>query len=61
MLGITNQANYADNFNGSFDPVKLLRSSSGNGGTGFLVSLFSEGAIITSFIGFVLGKKKMLL
>ena len=37
------------------DPVQLLRSGGAGEITGALVSLFSEAAIITSFIGFVIG------
>ena len=70
ILGISSPSDITDAAKGLFDPVKLLRSGGGieggvvggmgGGGTGMmtsrLVSLFSEGAIITSFIGFVLGK-----
>jgi tyrosine-specific transport protein len=38
-----------------FDPVQVLRTGGAGGPTGALVSLFSEAAIITSFIGFVIG------
>ena len=37
------------------DPVQLLRAGGAGEITGDLVSLFSEAAIITSFIGFVIG------
>jgi tyrosine-specific transport protein len=37
------------------DPVELLRSGGAGEITGMLVSLFSEAAIITSFIGFIIG------
>ena len=67
ILGISSPSDVTDAAKGLFDPVKVLRSGGGlegggvgGGGTGVmtsrLVSLFSEGAIITSFIGFVLGK-----
>ena len=70
ILGISSPSDITDAAKGLFDPVKLLRSGSGSGvdggigggmglgkgaTTSLLVSLFSEGAIITSFIGFVLG------
>ena len=38
-----------------FDPVQVLRSGSAGGPTGALISMFSEAAIITSFVGFVIG------
>ena len=37
------------------DPVAVLRNGGAGGATGALVSLFSEAAIVTSFIGFVIG------
>ncbi|MEL7143657.1 MAG: aromatic amino acid transport family protein [Cyanobacteria bacterium J06573_11] len=37
------------------DPIELLRKGDGFPGLGTLVSVFSEGAIATSFIGFVFG------
>ena len=37
------------------DPVQLLRAGGAGEFTGDLVSLFSEAAIVTSFIGFVIG------
>lgn len=40
---------------GQFDPVAILRNSGGNSAVSFLVSIFSESAIITSFFGFVVG------
>ena len=42
----------------TFDPVQLLRTGGNTGGSGTtsaLISTFSEAAIITSFIGFVIG------
>jgi len=39
----------------SADPVAVLRNGGAGGATGVLVSLFSEAAIVTSFIGFVIG------
>jgi tyrosine-specific transport protein len=38
-----------------FDPLQILRSGSGGEWLGVLVSIFSEFAIATSFIGFVYG------
>ena len=38
-----------------FDPLELLRQGAGGENLGILISLFSEFAVVTSFIGFVYG------
>ncbi|MGI0491808.1 amino acid permease [Alkalinema pantanalense CENA528] len=40
---------------GSFDPLKLLREGGAGNAIGVIVSIFSEFAIVTSFVGFVYG------
>ncbi|WP_414526659.1 amino acid permease [Nodularia chucula] len=40
---------------GNFDPLQILRSGGNGKGLGVLLSIFSEFAIATSFIGFVYG------
>lgn len=50
ILGIGSNDNI-----GNFDPVDALRSGSGNSWVSTFINLFSESAIITSFLGFVIG------
>jgi tyrosine-specific transport protein len=57
VLGSIRPEMLQETVNGSplFDPLKVLRNGAAGDGLGVLISVFSEFAIVTSFIGFVYG------